>query len=106
MGWGATAAWAWCWFMNGKGDDRNIAPDGPSADRTRKEVAAILLALDSLDPNNPSEVREMAKTIRWALERRLQQDVRMKDIAKNALAVIFGILATVVAGLLLKVLAK
>lgn len=64
------------------------------------QVRIISRALDFVDVADVDEVREIAKTVRWAHERRLAGDARVKDFWRYAIAFVSAVGATILAGLL------
>lgn len=68
------------------------------------QVRVIARALDFIDLHNPDESRELSRTIRWAHERRLSGDARMRDLWRYAITFASAVGATVAAGLLARYL--
>lgn len=62
------------------------------------QVRVISRALDFVDVADIDEVREIAKTVRWAHEKRLSGDARVKDFWRYAIAFVSAVGATVLAG--------
>jgi hypothetical protein len=63
------------------------------------QVRVITRALDFVDLHDPDESRELARTIRWAHERRLAGDARHKDVLRYLITFVSAVCATVVASL-------
>ena len=76
-----------------------MAPE-PASERLRvleKQIAALVVIFDNLDLSDPSQVREIAETVRWIHERRLARAANRSTAAKY-LATFVGALAASVAG--------